>query len=437
MNTGEPERVPPAFQISRQLDQEKMNFLTKRIEELLRSNNELRSGASQNEKDTHDIVLYFQREMEIKDDIILRLNEELVKCQTQLKFEVERIKKQYETELNELKYTSEHTITTLQTKLTSLESDLKSVELYKREKDLHEEAIRKLEKSMQQQREQLIDAMEEQERRFLEEKAQIFKELDEQKAAFREVALSEARLAMSEEAKKILADNNRMFEELKFHHAEAVQFQAEKALITTELTTTKRELSLLAEKEIEYAKQAHNRSKEIKALRERVDQLEKQQAGSIEKFKTRAKELKATVTKELEEATLDAAGLRRLLHIKNKELKHMKSLAATILSQRTETEQFFLEAMQEVKEVIRQERKQQQQQQQALLIASGHQPLQQSSAAAKKPVNVAGGTSFPPLTIKPANVHLMEPRRTKPSEITFNNLEKVKNIIAPVFKILI
>eukprot|EP00599_Poterioochromonas_sp_BG-1_P002480 CAMPEP_0173154340 /NCGR_PEP_ID=MMETSP1105-20130129/13423_1 /TAXON_ID=2985 /ORGANISM="Ochromonas sp., Strain BG-1" /LENGTH=405 /DNA_ID=CAMNT_0014070499 /DNA_START=464 /DNA_END=1681 /DNA_ORIENTATION=+ len=272
---------------------------------------------------------------------------------------------------------------------------------------------------MQQQREQLIDAMEEQERRFLEEKSQIFKELDEQKAAFREVALNEARLAMSEEAKKILADNNRMFEELKFHHAEAVQFQAEKAVMTTELTTAKRELSLLAEKEIEYAKQAHNRSKEIKALRERVEQLEKQQATNIEKFKTRAKELKATVTKELEEATLDATGLRRLLNIKNKELKHMKSLAATILAQREETEQFFLEALQEVKEVIRQERKREQQQ------------IQQQQLNNAKRMNTTGfggtggGTIFPPLNIKQSNMHLMEPRRTKPTEIQLGSLEKV------------
>ena len=41
-------------------------------------------------------------------------------------------------------------------------------------------------------------------------------------------------------------------------------------------------------------------------------------------------------------------GLRRLIQIKNKELKQMKSLAATILSQRSETEQFFLESLQEV-----------------------------------------------------------------------------------------
>jgi len=39
------------------------------------------------------------------------------------------------------------------------------------------------------------------------------------------VALKEARSAMGEEAKKILADNNRMFEELKFHHNEAADMQ--------------------------------------------------------------------------------------------------------------------------------------------------------------------------------------------------------------------
>lgn len=74
------------------------------------------------------------------------------------------------------------------------------------------------------------------------------------------------------------------------------------------LATAKRDLNILAEKELEYAKQAYNRSKEIKVLRDRVEYLEKQQALNIEKFKTKAKELKSTVSKELEEATLDAAG---------------------------------------------------------------------------------------------------------------------------------
>lgn len=40
------------------------------------------------------------------------------------------------------------------------------------------------------------------------------------------------------------------------------------------------------------------------------------------------------------------------MKIKNKELKHMKTLAATILQQRSELEQFFLDALSEVKHQI-------------------------------------------------------------------------------------
>lgn len=41
----------------------------------------------------------------------------------------------------------------------------------------------------------------------------------------------------------------------------------------------------------------------------RVEQLEKQQGENLERFKIRTKELKTSVAKELQEATLDAAGM--------------------------------------------------------------------------------------------------------------------------------
>jgi hypothetical protein len=43
----------------------------------------------------------------------------------------------------------------------------------------------------------------------------------------------------------------------------------------------------------------------------RVEQLEKQQSENLERFKIRTKELKSSVAKELQEATLDAAGTYR------------------------------------------------------------------------------------------------------------------------------
>ena len=83
-----------------------------------------------------------------------------------------------------------------------------------------------------------------------------------------------------------------------------------------------------------------------------MEHLEKVQVVNIERFKHRTHDIKSAVSKELEEALLDAAALRRLVQIKNKELRKMKQLAVTILNQRNEVEQFFLEALQEVSSVI-------------------------------------------------------------------------------------
>lgn len=46
----------------------------------------------------------------------------------------------------------------------------------------------------------------------------------------------------------------------------------------------RRDVSILTEKETEYAKVAHYKSAEIRALRERVEHLEKQQILNTEKF---------------------------------------------------------------------------------------------------------------------------------------------------------
>lgn len=349
--------VPKSFKISRQLDQEKIDFLTNRINEILTNNNELRTSSSRNEKDTHDIVLYFQREMEMKDDIISRLNEELVKRETQLKFEVERMKKKFEDTISDLRDTTDFTIHDLTNRLDKALADLSAVAQYQEEKRSHENKLAALARALQDQRQEMFDSLDQQERKFLEEKAFMWREVDEQKAAFRQIALDEARELMGDEAKRLIIENNRMHEEIKFHTINSAELTAERAAFSSELIKTKRDVSILSDKELEYARQGHLKSKEIKALRERVEQLERMQSSSTEKFKHQTKEMRATVSKELEEATLDAAGLRRLLKLKNKELVNMKSLAATILCQRTEVEQFFLESLAEVKDIVRKEKK--------------------------------------------------------------------------------
>lgn len=163
----------------------------------------------------------------MKDEIISRLNEELVKRETQLKFEVEKMRKKFDSDLSELRYQSDETIGELTANLNAAEKELLAVDIYVKDKQAFSLKLKQLEKESQDQRQQMFDALEEQERKFLEEKSQIFKDLDEQKTLFRDIALREARETMGVEIKKILAENNRMHEELKFLHATLAELQAD------------------------------------------------------------------------------------------------------------------------------------------------------------------------------------------------------------------
>lgn len=104
----------------------------------------------------------------------------------------------------------------------------------------------------------------------------------------------------------------------------------------------------------------------------------------------------------------------------------MKTLATTILNQRTETEQFFLESLQEVKEIIKHERKRTHPEEMILLnkmrSGGGGKVLQNGpNASTSKVVN------FPPLTVKGANLHLLD--KHKVSNLPAGELDKVKSYI--------
>lgn len=394
-------------------------MLSKRVEGLIDSNTGLRTSAERNEKDTHDIVIYFQREMEMKDDIIARLNEELVKKEGQIRAEADRLKEKYETEMVEYKKDSVILIEELKQRLEKSENELLSLENYKRDKDIHDTKLAELEDNLSIEKQLSINALEDQERKFLENKSQMIKDLEEKKQVFHEAALREARAAMDAESKKLVIDNKRISEELKFHNVISYEYQLEKDRLEAQLSTTRRDLSLMAEKEEEYARQNYLKGKEIKALRERVEQLEKAQVTSIERFKARTKELKKTIQKDLEEATLDATGLRRLIVMKNKELKHIKALAATILEQRSELEEFFLNSLSEVQDMIKKKKE--------LTVASNQQNLSKRKADNVRKWNKGGANArtgtFP--SIKSSELHRLDDRGAHVSNIPTDEKHKV------------
>lgn len=204
----------------------------------------------------------------------------------------------------------------------------------------------------------------------------------------------------------------------------------DQARLEESIAVATRDVTILSDKELEYAKQSLSKTKEIKSLRERVEYLEKMQSVNLERFKHRTKELKGSIHKELEEATLDAAGLRRLMQIKNKELRHMKTLAATILEQRSDIEVYFLEALREVREAIQQERKR-------TVAEKRIEIAKMRSAAASKSMGSGagggggggkGGSVFPSIKVSPANMQHVEARGD--SQLALLQTEKVMHMSA-------
>ena len=118
----------------------------------------------------------------MKDDIIARLNEELIKKENQLKSEVnitslwlilylrfvslqvEKIKDKYEGELAELRRDTSMTIDYLKNQLTSTANELVLLDSYKRDKENHDRKLAALEATVKEHEVQLFDALEAQER---------------------------------------------------------------------------------------------------------------------------------------------------------------------------------------------------------------------------------------------------------------------------------
>ena len=97
----------------------------------------------------------------------------------------------------------------------------------------------------------------------------------------------------------------------------------------------------------------------------------------------------------------------------------MKRLASTILGQRNDTEHFFLESLQEVKEIIIRERK--------------RLPVETTPVApVQKTRGGSGGgkiadTKFPSINIKAANLHLLENNKAQVSHLTTGVQDQVSS----------
>ena len=111
----------------------------------------------------------------------------------------------------------------------------------------------------------------------------------------------------------------------------------------------KRDQELFDDTERLVAERGNKRKQLLKSKDNKIQELQKALAAAVHKSSTTEYQLNRKFSKQVENLQVEVHGLRQLIKLKSKELKNMKSLAQTILDQRSETEQFFIDALQKVK----------------------------------------------------------------------------------------
>lgn len=100
----------------------------------------------------------------MKDDLISKLNEEMVKKESQLRNEVDKVKRSIGVEFAEYKKESTATIEDLRSRLSTAENELSILDSYRTNKAKHDEDLARLQEALAEQTNYTQNALDEQER---------------------------------------------------------------------------------------------------------------------------------------------------------------------------------------------------------------------------------------------------------------------------------
>ena len=114
------------------------------------------------------------------------------------------------------------------------------------------------------------------ERKYMEKMSKMKKEEEARVEQIKQTAAENAKKGLHADTKRIVADNRRMGEELRFQLQTTDELQRDKARVEAENKKLVREIAFGAQKEELYAKEGQRLKKKIDELKEKViDALEK------------------------------------------------------------------------------------------------------------------------------------------------------------------
>ena len=315
------------------------------LDQLRQENESLSNEVKQKDRDLVELVAYWKAQGEQKDQEVSDLKSEVARME-------KRAKEQEEETENRVRHISqdhERVVDEMNDQIQLLQNEIQVVEAFKQNKAAMEQELEIATQEMEDMRVKFKLAASEMEHKFYQEKVRLSSEFETKLNALKKSSQEEVIQRLDASTKKILLDNKKLEEDLSMHISATDELLKENAELSGLHKVLKRDISLKDESIQLSAKHGSRQSKEIKELNTRCRSLERALDQLVRDFEKQKEKLKHKAERDLEDLALEKSGLQRLLDVKSKELKKMRKLARHILEQRSEVEQFFLEALEETK----------------------------------------------------------------------------------------
>ncbi|XP_030574857.1 basal body-orientation factor 1 isoform X2 [Archocentrus centrarchus] len=217
-----------------------------------------------------------------------------------------------------------------------------------------EQDIIHMKKSSDDAYKELMEKLREMEGQFLKEKDRLEKETKECYQTMVQMVEDhhEATEQLKDTLHSVLKDRDCLSEELKYHKKEAEDLQKLAKSLGDENTSLALKKNMLELTVKSNAAQLETQKNKLSELRAEVASLEEALQLKVVEIELQEKNEKINlVTIQASQVELDK--LQQVLAMREKELRHVKQLASTIVAKRQELEEFFHEALDHVRKEIK------------------------------------------------------------------------------------
>jgi hypothetical protein len=323
--------------------------LKARLAELGRESGTLRDTRAELARDAQDFLDYSTGQLRLKGDEIAALREaaaaaELARARERaaLKAELAQLEADCKQAYEELEADSA-------AKIKERDALLARANEFLELRDQYESTMAEQAATIERERAASAEKIEDLERRLIVQRVEFERETEANFQAMKAKARAEVLHEQDEETRRVFSENRRIEAENAILAVECKSLSEERAELAETGRATRRDLELLQAAEKEWAVGSAGKERQLRELGARAAELEELLKGERRDRVAEYGGLMRAVERETEDMRLELAGLRSLTALKNRELRTVKRLAQIVLSQRTEVEQFFLDALTQVK----------------------------------------------------------------------------------------